>query len=54
MDPTANLAEQREILEALEDGFGAADLERLAELCKAMDEWISEGGALPEQWDPDY
>lgn len=55
MDPTANLTEQREIMAEIEDdNYNRADLERLAELCKALDEWIADGGALPEQWEQDF
>ena len=54
MDPDANLAEQLELANRIlacgagemEDG----ELERLAELVEALDEWIKSGGFLPEAW----
>lgn len=50
MDPNANLEEQRAILyEHVNDG--SPDLERLAELALAMDEWLCGGGFLPVEWE---
>lgn len=49
MDPNANLAEQRRLFSSL-DKWTRADLERLAELAEALDEWISAGGFLPDAW----
>lgn len=50
MDPTANLAEQRRIVERIVNGDSSADWSRLAELVEALDNWISNGGFLPQQW----
>ena len=63
MDSNANLAEQRRIAyrlansDAMADDMTPArlavfqqDVERLAELVQALDEWISNGGALPDAW----
>jgi hypothetical protein len=58
MDPNANLREQREIIERVFDpadddkDLDLDDLERLAELAKAMDEWLRNGGFLPDAWKP--
>jgi hypothetical protein len=55
MDPTANLTEQREIIDSafMENGYAyltAAALDRLLELHTTLDNWIEMGGFLPEQW----
>lgn len=53
MDPNENLAEQRRIFARLDAGNEreqTADLERLADLAQALDEWISGGGFLPDEW----
>lgn len=57
MDPDANLREQLELAERLNDenGYGpgedmSADAARLAELVLALDGWIRRGGFLPERW----
>lgn len=56
MDPNANLQEQREIVARLLAGsFTSAaalqsDAYRLAELCEALDEWLTRGGFLPNAW----
>lgn len=63
MDPTANLEEQRQLCKMIEDGTYndpsapscmRVDAEtmilRLSELVIALDEWLSSGGFLPEQW----
>ena len=55
MDPTANLAEQRRLVEELHHGnlseMDAADAgRRLADLVKALDEWLSGWGFLPAAW----
>jgi hypothetical protein len=51
MDPNANLAEQRRIRVRVFAGKGTdADLDRLTELTQALDEWISNGGFLPDAW----
>ncbi len=56
MDPTANLAEQRRIVARFIDGpadgheTASSDHARLCELVEALDEWLSRGGFLPDQW----
>jgi hypothetical protein len=56
MDPNANLEEQRRlaarIIEDGESGMGVSTIhgDRLAELVLALDEWIKNGGFLPEAW----
>lgn len=57
MDPNANLAEQRRIIARVLDEDHPidtdqqhADLNRLAELARALDEWIHGGGFLPHPW----
>lgn len=55
MDPDANLAEQRRIIARVfgsryDEVNDAADLDRLAELSQALDEWLSSGGSLPQAW----
>ena len=56
MDPDANLKEQRNIIERINDNLWSESgephplLPRLAELVKALDEWITKGGALPKAW----
>ncbi len=56
MDPNANLAEQRTKQTILRGLSGCTELDifhlqRLAELALALDEWISKGGFLPDQWE---
>lgn len=55
MDPDANLEELRELVDRLvvnnEEGYmDSGDCERALELVRALDEWLSKGGALPEAW----
>lgn len=59
MDPNANLEEQRRIVMRMLDhscsvscscNQCAHDGARLAELVKALDEWITKGGFLPQAW----
>jgi hypothetical protein len=56
MDPNANLAEQRRIAERLimnqigREQERLHDAARLAELVEALDEWITNGGFLPDAW----
>jgi len=61
MDPTANLKEALEIAAKLAEGHYAypdhddptsmlEDGQRLAELLIALDEWIRNGGFLPDAW----
>lgn len=59
MDPNATLAEIRRIILRItsnNDGqwqgedLKKQDRDRLVELTQAMDEWLSKGGFLPDQW----
>jgi len=59
MDPDANLKEQLELARKITDVslpfWGSVeemcyDVNRLAELVLALDEWIKKGGFLPQQW----
>jgi hypothetical protein len=55
MDLTDNLEEQRTIITQTEDSTYKRSppsevLGRLIELQQALDEWITAGGALPDQW----
>jgi hypothetical protein len=57
MDPNANLEEQRRLVKFfLDDGEStnptavALHAVRLAELARALDEWIKGGGFLPSDW----
>jgi hypothetical protein len=60
MDPTACLVEIRELRVALLEEREITDVDdvmnlmrqasRLPELIEALDEWISGGGSLPQQW----
>jgi hypothetical protein len=62
VDPDANLEEQRRIQERLDrsrlDDYPSDtilelqnnDLNRLAQLAAALDEWLSRGGFLPKAW----
>ena len=66
MDPDANLVEQRSIsnavlrmLDTIPDGGKLIPIQRavlctytarLADLTKALDEWIKGGGCLPKEW----
>jgi len=63
MDPDENLKEQRALtaqllLEPGEFGFTDAEAidrdratERLVELVRALDDWLTQGGFLPDAWD---
>ncbi len=56
MDPNANLEEQRRLREKITRDLGVCntvlprDIEKFVELVAALDEWISEGGFLPCDW----
>ena len=51
MDPNANLQEQFRISKRAIDGHPLpTDLERLAELVLALNEWLQSGGFLPSLW----
>lgn len=58
MDPEANLKEQRdlrlEIITQIEQGEQSDELTnavlRLCELNAALDEWLTAGGFLPDDW----
>lgn len=55
MDPNATLAEMREQMDTVFGGnaelFEEAAV-RLAELGASLDEWLSRGGFLPDDWVP--
>lgn len=53
MDPDSILEELRELSdEALSGGSDPEYLaDQLAEKIQELDEWLSEGGRLPEEWD---
>lgn len=48
MDPNATLAELRRIAQRNLENEG--DLGRMAELFEALDNWILNGGFLPNNW----
>lgn len=55
MDPNANLIEQRRLTQNLLRGSMSrmeryVSCERLCELVEALDEWLTNGGFLPEAW----
>lgn len=56
MDPNENLREQRILADrimrcrARELPVDEDDVERLASLVAALDEWITRGGFLPQAW----
>jgi hypothetical protein len=56
VDPTANLAEQREIQARLSEGEyenleeQLNDYGRLADLAESLDNWCANGGFRPSQW----
>lgn len=56
MDPNANLEQQRELVAELiqkldrEEAIDDADVDRLCELVRALDQWIGRGGFLPDDW----
>lgn len=51
MDPNENLKQQREIVNRLLYGNPEEnDGERLAELVEALDNWLSNQGFLPTDW----
>ena len=53
MDPDACLAELRRIAERVTRESPTTDaLERAAELFLALDVWLTNGGFLPEDWQP--
>jgi hypothetical protein len=55
MDPNANLAAQLRMARRITEGvsgrdYDIADVDRLAELVLALNEWIARGGFLPAAW----
>lgn len=55
MDPNANLAEQLRLARLIAGGemgtdYDVADVDRLAELVLALNEWITCGGFVPGAW----
>ena len=53
MDPNTNLDEQLMISDRILAGesVGSPEITRLAELIRALDRWICNGGFLPLAWD---
>lgn len=49
MDPTVTLAKIRELL-AWPHALDGQSADELVDLVRALDEWITRGGFLPEQW----
>lgn len=49
MDPNATLARIRWLIE---NGSTYDDWHELAQLVKALDEWLSKGGMPPRDWKP--
>ena len=66
MDPDANLKEQLELAQEIQDRLDGDELEaeeyskwqlgvdasRLADRVQALDQWIDNGGFLPKCWQP--
>lgn len=56
MDPDANLKAQRELVSLLlgdvitDDDSAIHTAVSLAELVRALDEWLVNGGAVPKEW----
>jgi hypothetical protein len=51
MDPNACLAEIRTLVhQKFENGWSIEDADRFYELVQSLDEWLSNGGFLPEWW----
>ena len=59
MDPNTTLAEIRRLTDSALNAWDTdphkrnANLQRLAELTQALDEWIASGGFLPRDWSRD-
>lgn len=52
MDPNAALQELREAYNEVQDGtLTIEDAERFVVLFDGLDNWLSEGGFLPSDWD---
>jgi hypothetical protein len=52
MDPNANLAEQLRLARYVQRGTATPrEIDRLAELVEALDEWLRGGGVLPTAWE---
>lgn len=54
MDPNATLHAIREFCRAIAPEEDSDDVLNLIEHVKALDEWLSRGGAMPDEWNPDY
>ena len=51
MDPTANIKRFRLLMAQHKSGAGSPeDLEEIAELFEAIDDWLTGGGFPPHQW----
>lgn len=52
MDPNENLERQRRIVAGILSSVQADDRAvELAELVEALDQWITNGGFLPKEWE---
>jgi hypothetical protein len=58
MNPTRNLARQKELLRAMLSDTVTSDWTRLRQLAEELDElhldlsdWLAKGGFLPDQWE---
>jgi len=54
MDPNATLKEARAYANLIFEGTDDCNAANLAELFKALDEWIMKGGFLPDAWAKAY
>lgn len=50
MDPNKTLAAIREILYEESEATQEEDLQNLCDLMESLDEWLSNGGFLPADW----
>jgi hypothetical protein len=56
MDPDANLAETRKLVDDImraidgDSPLDVSDVDRLVELVRSLDGWITRGGYLPAAW----
>lgn len=50
MDPNKSLTELRQMVDAVSADQLVGITQRLAEQFEALDEWLTDGGFLPEGW----
>ena len=50
MDPNKTLADLREYIAASKECDDGEILDKIAELFEALDDWLRNGGFLPEDW----